>query len=144
MALWQQRIRENAATKLLMVGIGLLICTAQAAAQIEIDAGYPGGNIVFERMEGNEVYLRQDLRDTPQWWFYWNFRARGAAGQTLNFNFTNGDVIGLQGPAISLDDGSTWSWLGTQTARARHSRIPSGRMRTACASATPCPIRRRT
>ena len=114
---WRQGkgIRKGFGKELLVAGIGLLMCTAQAGAQIRIDAGYPGGNIVLQRIEGNNVYLHQDLRDTPQWWFYWNFRVRGAAGRTLTFHFTNRNVIDRQGPAISLDDGSAWSWLGTKT-----------------------------
>jgi len=108
-------IHKGFGKQLLIAGIGLVICTAQAAAQIRIDADYPGGNITVQRIEGNNVYLHQDLRDTPQWWFYWNFRVRGAAGRTLKFHFTKRDVIDLQGPAISLDDGSTWSWLGMKT-----------------------------
>jgi len=94
----------------------LLVCCAtapRAAAEITIDADYPGGNIVFERIEGDHVYLHQELRDTPIWWFYWNFRVTGAAGRDLTFHFTNGDVIDLQGPAMSLDEGGTWEWLGS-------------------------------
>ena len=70
---------------------------------------------LFERIEGDQVYLSQELRDTNGWWFYWNFRVRGAAGRTLTFKFTNGNVFGTQGPAISLDNGLTWSWLRTKT-----------------------------
>jgi len=94
----------------------LLVCGAtapRAAAEITVDADYPGGNIVFERIEGDHVYLHQELRDTPIWWFYWNFRVTGAAGRDLTFHFTNGDVIDLQGPAMSLDEGGTWEWLGS-------------------------------
>lgn len=81
-------------------------------AEPEIDAAYPGGNIVCERVSGDNVYLRQDLRDTSQWWFSWNFRVRGAVGRTLTFHFTNRKVFGPQGPAVSLDEGRTWRWLG--------------------------------
>jgi len=93
----------------------LLLCCftmPRAAAKVTIDADYPGGNIIFERTEGDNVYLRQDLRGTEGRWFYWNFRVRGAEGRTLTFHFTNRDVIDLQGPAVSLDEGANWSWLG--------------------------------
>jgi len=94
-----------------------LCCTATAVAEIKVDADYPGGNIVVDRIEGAEVRLHQDLRDTNGWWFYWNFRVRGAAGRTLTFHFTNRNVIGTRGPAVSLDEGRTWSWLGTKTVK---------------------------
>ena len=81
-------------------------------SQFKIDADYPGGNIIVERIDANEVHLRQDLRDTQGWWFYWNFRINGAARRTLKFTFTDRNPIGVCGPAVSLDAGKTWSWLG--------------------------------
>ncbi len=83
-----------------------------------IDADYPGGNIILERIEGDTVYLRQDLRDTEGWWFYWNFRVRGVTGRTLRFVFTNKNPIGVRGPAVSTDAGRTWAWLGTEKVKA--------------------------
>ncbi|MHC4177088.1 MAG: hypothetical protein ACYSWU_06260 [Planctomycetota bacterium] len=77
-----------------------------------IDCDFRGGNIVVERIEGDRVYLHQDQRDTPGFWFYWYFRVRGAAGRTLAFVFTEGNVIGARGPAVSTDGGETWAWLG--------------------------------
>jgi len=82
-------------------------------AKVAIDADYPGGNIIVERIDGDVIALRQDLRDTKGWWFYWSFRVRGAAGRRLTFRFTNKNVIGTRGPAVSTDGGKTWSWLGT-------------------------------
>jgi hypothetical protein len=79
-----------------------------------IDSDFPGGNIRVERMEGNSIYLHQELRDTEIWWFYWHFRVRGAAGRELTFHFTQGNVIGSQGPAVSVDGGRSWAWLGAQ------------------------------
>lgn len=79
-----------------------------------IDSSFPGGNILVERIEDDQVYLRQDLRDTRGHWFYWCFRVCGAAGRRVGFNFTDGDVIGVRGPAISRDQGQTWQWLGRQ------------------------------
>ena len=88
--------------------------TQTARAELEIDAQYPGGNIVVERIEGDQVYLRPDLRDTNGWWFYWNFRVNGAAGQTLTFHFTGRNPMGVRGPAVSTDGGRSWSWLGAE------------------------------
>jgi len=80
-----------------------------------IDCDFPSGNIIVDAIEGNTVKLHQDLRDTEGDWFYWYFRLRGAAGRTLNFEFTKGNVIGVRGPAISTDGGWTWKWLGKET-----------------------------
>ncbi|MGC9350260.1 MAG: M14 family zinc carboxypeptidase [Anaerolineae bacterium] len=81
---------------------------------LSVDADFPGGNIVVEEMDGSTVRLHQDLRDTEVWWFYWYFRARGAQGQSLTFDFTLGDVIGSRGPVISTDGGRAWTWLGRE------------------------------
>ena len=89
---------------------------------ITVDANFPAGNIVVERIEGNEVFLHQDLRDTEGWWFYWCFRVRGAAGRTLAFHFTNKDVFAARGPAVSVDGGKTWAWLGRRRVRAQSFR----------------------
>ncbi len=83
---------------------------------LQIDSAFPGGNIVVERVEGDEVIVHQDLRDTPHDWFYWCLRARGAAGRTFRFSFTQGRAIGVRGPAVSGDKGMTWSWLGSDSA----------------------------
>lgn len=87
--------------------------TKPDTSQFTIDADYPGGNIIVECIDANEVRLRQDLRDTQGWWFYWNFRINGAAGRTLKFTFTDRNPIGVRGPAVSLDQGKTWSWLSS-------------------------------
>ena len=95
--------------------ISSLLCAA-GVGTFTVDADYPGGNIIVERVDGDNVYLRQDLRDTTGWWFYWNFRVQGAAGQTLSFRLTHKNVLGTRGPAVSLDGGATWSWLGLDIA----------------------------
>ena len=87
-------------------------------ADVTVDANYPGGNIVVEGVDGNDVTVHQDLRDTKGWWFYWGFRVRGSAGRRLTVRFTNRDVIGPRGPAVSADDGRSWSWLGRKAVRA--------------------------
>ncbi|MBC8876508.1 MAG: peptidase M14 [Planctomycetes bacterium] len=97
-----------------LLGAFMLGDMQTARAELEIDAQYPGGNIVVERIEGDQVYLRPDLRDTNGWWFYWNFRVRGAAGQTLTFQFTGNNPMGVRGPAVSTDGGRSWSWLGAE------------------------------
>jgi hypothetical protein len=81
-----------------------------------VDCDFPGGSIVVESIDGDTVRLRQDLRDTDRWWFYWHFRVRGAAGRRLRFEFTDGDVLGVRGPAASSDGGARWRWLGREGA----------------------------
>lgn len=86
---------------------------------IEIDCAFPGGNIVLERIEEDRVFIRQDRRDTVGFWFYWYFRVRGAAGRTLRFEFTDGPVVGVRGPGVSLDEGANWFWAGAEQATDR-------------------------
>lgn len=78
---------------------------------ITIDADFPGGNILVESIDGDTVSVHQDLRTTTEWWFYWLFRIRGAAGRTIRFNFTNKDVFTAAGPCYS-EDFFNWRWLG--------------------------------
>jgi len=81
---------------------------------LKVFADFPGGNIVVQRIEGQRVFVHQDLRDTEGWWFYWCFGVRNAAGRRLVFQFTNKDVFTARGPALSLDGGRSWQWLGRQ------------------------------
>lgn len=93
------------------------VCPALAdPADITIDAKFPGGNIVVDGIEGDAVRLRPDLRDTEGNWFYWAFRVRDAQGRTLRFEFTKQQPVGTRGPAVSLDEGATWAWLGRENA----------------------------
>ncbi len=84
--------------------------------EIMIDCAFPAGNIILDRIEGDNVFIRHDLRDTSGAWFYWCFRIRGAAGRTIAFHFPE-NLIGARGPAISRDSGRTWSWLGMDDVR---------------------------
>ncbi len=88
----------------------------RVSREILVDAAFPGGNIVFEGIEGDDVLLRPDLRDTEGSWFYWYFRVRGAGGRTLKFVFTSDNPVGVRGAAISKDHGWTWRWLGAEQA----------------------------
>src|SRR5215213_4902724 len=92
----------------------LLLCMLVSAAhgQLKIDADFPGGNIAVDAVEGDTVRIHPDLRDTEGNWFYWAFRVTGAQNRTLTFEFTQQQPVGVRGPAVSLDDGVNWSWLG--------------------------------
>lgn len=83
-----------------------------AGGDVEVDCRFPGGNIVVEGVEGDVVRLHQDLRDTEGPWFYWYFRVRGGGGRTMRFEFTRSEAVGVRGPAVSVDGGRTWRWLG--------------------------------
>ena len=93
--------------------LAISMMAGEASSEVSIETDYPAGNIVLERVEGDDVYLHQDLRDTEGWWFYWNFAVRGAQGRSLRFHFTNRNVFGPRGPAFSVNEGLTWQWLGT-------------------------------
>ncbi len=90
-----------------MIGICALAAAFGAAAEVTVDAKLPAGNIVFERIDGDVVYVHQDLRDTEGDWFYWAMRVRGAAGRRLTFRFTKSVAVGVRGPVVSSDGGKT-------------------------------------
>jgi hypothetical protein len=89
-----------------------LLAAAFQPAPLEIHAEIPAGNIIVERVTGNEALIRQDLRDTEGDWFWWCFEARAPRPVEARFRFTGSNVIGTRGPAVSTDGGLTWRWLG--------------------------------
>jgi len=93
-------------------------------ASFTIDCDFPGGNILLERISGDDIWLRQDLRNNGTDWFYWAFRIKHAAGRRLTFHFTGGDVLGVRGPSIS-SDGIHWRWLGTQSVERPEGALPA-------------------
>lgn len=77
-----------------------------------MDAEVPAGNVHVDAISNDVVYVRQDHRDSMDW-FYWGFRVRGAAGRTLRFRFTDpygGGPVSSRGPAVTKDGGKTWSY----------------------------------
>ena len=90
--------------------LSLAVVVAAVAAEFKVDADFPGGNIQVVSIDGDNVRLQRDIRDTSSDWFYWSFRIRGAEGRTLNFEFV-GNWIGARGPAVSNNGGVTWHWL---------------------------------
>jgi hypothetical protein len=95
----------------------LAICAAaslRAAPQrnLQVDAAFPGGNIVVDSIAGDTITVHRDIRDTAADWFYYYFRVRGAAGHRITVNFTQRDPMVAAGPAVSTDGGGTWTWLG--------------------------------
>jgi hypothetical protein len=107
------RIRAALLIMLLLAPCGRS-ALAQSPATPVLAADFPGGNIVLEKIDGDDVYVHQDLRDTQGDWFYWYFAVRGAAGRALRFHFTQSRAIGPLGPGVSRDGGRTWQWLGAR------------------------------
>lgn len=118
----------------LIVLLATALCEQSAQSRMSVDADFPGGNIVVDSVAGDTVLLHQDLHDTEGNWFYWAFRANNAAGGKVTFTFTHPwealpslNVIGVAGPAVSLDSGRSWSWLGTEAVDGRsfHYEFPT-------------------
>lgn len=105
--------------KSLFVILFMFLCGHVRAADIRVDAGFPGGNIVVKRIEGDTVFVAPDLRDTQkgQWWFYWNFRLRASSEQPVTIVFTEKNPLGVRGPAMSADGGATWQWVGAKAVK---------------------------
>ncbi len=83
-----------------------------SASATSVDADFPGGNIIVGRIEGDTINLRPNQREAKGDWSWWCFRVREARGRDLQLRFVQGDVIGVQGPALSLDGRESWQWLG--------------------------------
>lgn len=103
---------KNAATLATLV-LGALISIVSCDRTISIDDNLPAGNIIVEKMSGDTVYVKPDLRDTEGEWFYWAMRVRGAQGKTLVFKFPFA-CVGVRGAVVSLDHGKTYSFAGNK------------------------------
>lgn len=79
---------------------------------MKIHSDFTGGNIQILKMEETDIYIRNEIRDSTQDWFYWAFCVEGAQGTTMTFHFDK-KWIGYYGPAISHDL-KTWHWLGAE------------------------------
>ncbi|MBP3406089.1 MAG: hypothetical protein J6N18_08320, partial [Kiritimatiellae bacterium] len=77
---------------------GLLVECEQSAGKggWTVDTELPAGNAVIEKIEGDTVRLKQDLRDSGLW-FYWAFRVTEAAGKTVTFQFAQKNRVGYWG-----------------------------------------------
>ncbi|MFK7695051.1 hypothetical protein [Paenibacillus sp. HJGM_3] len=89
---------------------------------IRIRSDYAGGNIAVVSIEPSRVLLEQELRDSVNWWFYWNFCVQCDEPGEFVFDFANGEVLGPWGPAYSYD-GISWAWLGERSLRSRESFV---------------------
>ena len=106
---------------MLIVALGVL--GANGFAGITVDGKLPAGNVIVDGVEGDTVYVRQDLSTTDKnGWFYWAFRVQGAAGRTLTFDFKKGyhTSVGPRGPVVTLDRGKTYSYPCDAGGAAKH------------------------
>ena len=88
-----------------------------SAAAVSIRADFPGGNVIVEKIEGDVVTLKPDLRGGRDW-FYWSFECQTNESRKLRFELPDKRTmkcIGMQGPAVSSDGGETWDWLGADS-----------------------------
>ena len=81
---------------------------------LAIDTEFPGGNVIVEKVDGFNVSLKRDLRDTVGSWFYWCFRVNFRKAGTYRFRFLHSNAIGTCGPAVSLNGAVSWQWLGPE------------------------------
>ncbi|MCK4401381.1 hypothetical protein KAW08_03650 [bacterium] len=78
--------------------------------ELQVDCSFPGGNIVVEKIQDDEIFVHRSFTSWGHF-HHWSFRVRGAEGRELTFHFSDGNKIGVRGPAISRDSGRTWRWL---------------------------------
>lgn len=81
---------------------------------MQVDTDIPGGNALIEILGDGQIAVRPDLRDTIGNWFYWYFRVRQRAGRRLRVRVIGEPrtPLGVHGPAVSVDSGRSWRWLG--------------------------------
>lgn len=91
--------------------------TAQVSDGISIRTDFPGGNGIIDKIDGDVVTLKPDLRGGRDW-FYWSFECQTNSSRKLKFVLPEKkyfSYISMQGPAISSDGGRTWDWLGADS-----------------------------
>ncbi|PHX62597.1 MAG: hypothetical protein CK551_10390, partial [Planctomycetaceae bacterium] len=90
----------------------LLVSMQLHGEEVKISTAFPGGNVVVEKIDGRTIHLGTDLRG-GQPWFYWCFDATVANPGKVLFDLGKPQKIGVRGPAVSIDEGKSWSYLGT-------------------------------
>lgn len=96
------------------IAISALSLGACSEPKVTIDQNIPAGNIVFEKIVNDTVYVHQDLRGSKKSWFYWAFRVKEAQGKQLTFVFTKSYAVSPRGPVVSLDKGKTYEYLAEE------------------------------
>lgn len=84
-----------------------------ADGTVTLSCDYPGGNVKIVNLAPGLAEIAPDLRGEHRDWFYWNFDAVATKAGTVKFAFPVGvSRISALGPAVSLDGGRSWKWLG--------------------------------
>ena len=76
-----------------------------------IESDFPGGNVIIEKILGDTIFFRPDLRDTPREWFYWCFTVKNTSNKKWFFKATKPNVLTNMGAAYSTDGGYKWHWI---------------------------------
>ena len=71
--------------------------------KIKINTQIPGGNVIVQAINDNQITLKKDFRDTAGEWFYWMFQAEFLEPGIYEFIFEKGPALSTRGPAVSLD-----------------------------------------
>ena len=103
-------------TKSILFCFFCLISINTRSQQINIYSDFPGGNLLIDKIKGDTIWIRPDLRDTKGDWFYWCFAMNEAKGKTLTFVFSKPNCLTSKGPATSIDKGNHWNWLNANSA----------------------------
>lgn len=99
---------------IILTAFAVAVSSCSPGGEVVVDKNLPAGNIVFERMVNDTVYVHQELRGSKKAWFYWAFRVTGAQGKKLTFVFTKSFAICERGPLVSLDKGKTYEYLAEE------------------------------
>ena len=79
-----------------------------------ITSQIPGGNIKVVSMNGHDIELDVELRDTEGDWFYWSFKMVFPETGRYRFRFTRDWKVGTHGPAVSFDGEEVLFCVGMQ------------------------------
>ncbi|MCM8539119.1 MAG: hypothetical protein NE328_02520 [Lentisphaeraceae bacterium] len=103
---------------MLLTVISSVVAETFSKDGITINTDYKGANMKFVSIEGDTVTFTPDLKGGRNW-FYWSFEISSTKSRDLTFVVqTKQKYMGMvapQGPAISLDLGDTWDWLGAES-----------------------------
>jgi len=96
----------------LRVGTANKLNFANRTAHIPtIESDFPGGNVIIEKILGDTIFFKPDLRDTPREWFYWCFSVKNTSNKKWFFKTTKPNVLSNMGAAYSTDGGYNWHWI---------------------------------
>ena len=99
-------------TKSILICLFCLISIPSNSQQMNIYSDFPGGNLLIDKIKGDTIWVRPDMRDTEGDWFYWYFAVSNAEGRKLTFVFNKPNQFTIMGTSISMDGAKTWQWQG--------------------------------